>query len=340
MKTSGVVAATAMFAFGAAFTAAQTLPKELGKVEVRKAGVNLVNENGKIFRFPWHVAEADYNRIETKEFWAAIVCPEGTKAACVGQYRNIEWCEWRGDAIYQISSTGVDFIDLGRHPVTPGRGKVHVRWWLHEEEAKDTDLRFRMGRYYVFCLDREPRETWKNLAKEPACDMDTELDHVIGVIEVRPMFDDAGHEPSEAVHLEPTTLKSFREERLSGLTKTYELEQGVERGEDGQLSLVDGEGRRASADSATLQKLLYAVNTAGWVRAEKEHTYDTAPAVTRTLITWMDRDGKARQAAIGYDMGGWFMKTNGGFYHAYYPYLLNEVGSEIEAKLKEGAKGK
>jgi hypothetical protein len=341
MKTSAVMAATVVFAFGAAFAVGPTLPKESGKVELRKAGVKVVDAPGKTCRFPWYVADVDYNRIETKEFWASIICPEGTRAACVGRYGDIHWCEFHDGGSSMMMSTGLDFIDLGRHPVAPGHGKVHVRWWLHTEEAKGGDEpRFRMDRYYVFCLDREPQQTWTNLAKEPACDMDTELDHVIGIIEVRPTFDEVGHEPSEAMHLEPGTLKSFREERLNGLPKTYELEYGVERGGDGLLSFVNGTGRRVPADPATMKKLVYAMNTSGWTKAEKDHTYENAPAVTRTLIDWTDRNGKARKAAIGYDTGGWFMETDGRFYQAYYPNLLYEVKSEIEAKLKEGVEGK
>ncbi len=317
---------------------------------------------GKEKRVAWYRVDVDYNEMcsEQKElvrvvkpdgsvtayrplnWWDRIVTPEGTVTAYVGHYgrRAIRGFFDDGQTHADWTASGVSFALGDGHPVKPGEGKVRVAHWLFEEKARDDGMMFQENRYYIFCLDRQPVARGKNLGGEPACEMSTEFDHVIAIIEIWPTFDESGHEPSEALHLEPGTLKSFREEGLNGLTKTYELEYGVERGGDGRLSFVNGEGRRAPADAATLQKLLYAMNTAGWVKTEKEHAYKNSPAVSRTFVEWTDRDGKARRAAIGYDQGGWFMTTEGRFYRAYHPYLLYEVGSEIETKLKEGAGGK
>jgi len=342
-----------------------TPPKEPGKsvvlkpLALQKLGVREFDVGRKGCKIPWYRVDVDYNEIISgrKDFvrvvkpdgsvtayrppswWDRVVAPEGTVTTHVGRYGPIRLFSNHAGVHADWTTWGVDFRLGDRHPVKPGKGKVHVAWWLFTEKPRDDGMMFEEDRYYVFCLDRQPVERGKNLGGEPACQMSDELDHLIGIIEVRPTFHYATYPRSEALFLTPETLRSFRDFRLNGLTKKYELDYGVVRGEAGRLWFVGPEEQRVAAKAETLQKLLYAVNTCSWRKHDREHKYEISPRVAQWEIEYVDAEGKRKRVAIGYDEGGWHLVGPGPtYYSTYYPRLLYDVETEIEAACKAGSK--
>jgi hypothetical protein len=173
---------------------AHSLPADYGEPAAaptlvpEEIGVRRIALGDKTHNIRWYRIRADDNAIRSGSFWPRIGCPTGTVAAYVGRYQRNEWCEWHADGNTrdQMSAWGVSFVMPAACRVAPGPGPVNIRWWLFEEKGDGVDLAFRDGRYYVFCLDRQPVATWTHAANRASCDLDTELEHVIGVIEIQP----------------------------------------------------------------------------------------------------------------------------------------------------------
>jgi len=283
---------------------------------------------------------ADYSAISTTEFWKRLHSVPGTKAAYVGYYHKIRWCEWFNDRTSaQMSAQGVDFLVRDGFRVNPGPGQVYVRRWLFEEQGRNEVMVFKDGRYYVFCLDRQPVERWRSLAKEPGCDMDTELEHVTGIIEIEPTFESEKRSSSSPLHLTGDSLLLFREERYGGPAAGYEQEYAVVRSKDGIFQCENrGEGS-APASPETVQKLLYALNTCEWTRHDELHAFTISPPVTRTVLEYKDTAGQTRTVIVSYDNGGWHTdRFKSAYWSTIYPQLLFEVQEDIRASREAGTK--
>ncbi len=223
--------------------------------------------------------------------------------------------------------------------VTPGPGAVRVRWWLYEEQTPNNAMAFRDGRYYVFCLDHQPVQQWVNQAEEPSCDMDSELPHVVAIIEIHPTFDFGLRPSSPALYLTQDSLLAYREERYRNLSSSYELEYAVTRAEGDRFECQTPEGHR-TAGPEVIQKLLYALNTCTWQPQKRPHRFED-PAVARTLIAYLDDKGTRKTAIVEYDGGGWHLQyPDKKYYSTIFPYLLYEVEHDIVTACSQGSTDK
>ena len=298
----------------------------------KKLGVRSIAARGKQYKIPWYRVRADYNSIKTADFWKKLRSPQGTKTAYVGQYGKIRWCEWfDGETHAQRCAQGVDFLGDSRFRVDPGPGRVYLRRWLFDEQRRDEGMVFNDRRYYVFCLDSQPAEQWRTVDKRPGCDLDGELEHVIGIIEVQPTFELDERSSSPILHVTRESLLAFRSERHYAFPESaYEQEFAVVRAEDGTFRFESKGKKSAAAKLETVQKLLYAVNTCKWAKHGKPHVFEVSPPVTRTVLVYRDKQHQARKVTICYDMGGWYMDDfDSGHYSTVYPHLLFEVQDDI-----------
>jgi len=304
---------------------------------VEKLGVRNFALGEREYKIPWYRARADYNSIETAEFWKRLHCPPETKAAYVGYYHTIEWCEWFDDQKHaQVSAQGMDFLVRENFRVNPGPGKVYVRRWLFQEQRRDEGMVFKDKRYYVFLLDRQPVEQWRTVAKKPGCDMDTDLEHLIGIIEIQPTFEFDERSSSSPLYVTRDSLLVFRQER-HGCPAGYEQEYAVVRSKDGTFRCETQKAVSAPASPETVQKLLYAFNTCAWTRHNEPHTFEISPAVARTVLECKDKQGRARTVTISYDKGGWHTdRVESVYYSTGYPQLLFEVQEDIRASRGAG----
>jgi hypothetical protein len=304
------------------------LPLEPAPSGLEKVGVRSITILGQEYRIPWYKIRADYNFIETAAFWAEVPCPEGTKTTYVGLYGDIRWCEWGDFGEVLVSSVGVLFSVPDHFRVKPGPGEVNVRWWLHEER-RTNGMAFQDDRYYVFCLDRAPMEQWRNLANEPACDMDTELAHVIGIIAIEPTFDFTKHPHSEALYVTQDSLLSVVEEYSYG--NEYKQGLAVTRTGDTSFHLETSGEKTVTAPPEFVQRMLYALNTCSWRRENKLHKFEISPPVMRTLVTYKDKSGKTRKVTIEYDYGfSYLTQSDTDYYSTPHPYLWYEVQRQAQ----------
>jgi hypothetical protein len=291
-------------------------------------------------RIPWYRLDADYQATSTADFWKNVEAPAGTKTTYVGHYGEVRWCKWLDDKSHEIMrAKGLLFMVPDEYRVTPGPGAVRIRWWLYEEQTPSDATAFRDGRYYVFCLDRQPVKQWINLAEEPSCDMDSELPHVIAIMEIHPTFDFGPRPSSPALYLTRDSLLAYCEERYGNLSSSYKLEYAVTRKEDGSFELQTPQGRRA-AKPEVVQKLLYALNTCTWQPQQRPHRFED-PAVTRTLIAYLDDQGAHKTVIIEYDGGGWHLQyPEKKYYSTIFPYLLYEVENDIVTACSQDSRDK
>jgi len=310
---------------------------EATEYSAEKVGVRKIAHGGKACQIPWYRVRADYNSIETAEFWKKLRSVPGSKTAYTGRYHEMTWCEWFPDGTRgQLVGWGVDFLQpADSFRVAPGPGEVGIRRWLFEEQQRGQDMAFKgdlhQVRYYVFCLDREPVEQWRSLGDDPMCDLDAELEHVIGIIEIEPTFE-LGEPSSPAVlHVTQESLVTFRHER-HGVSRGYEQEYAVVRAQDGALRFEAQGLPSAPASPEVVQKLLYAINTCEWRKQSGLHAFAISPPVTRTIVAYRDKKGQSRKVTICYDMGGWFMERfDFTHYASAHPHLLFEVAAGIQA---------
>ena len=299
-----------------------------------RTGVRKFTIAGEQVEIPWWRVPADYNSIRTAEFWKKVRSLPGSRAVYVGRYCEMKWCELLNDgSTDNLAAWGVDFLigaEENRHRVEPGPGEVMIRRWQFEEQGQSPSMAFKDGRYYVFCCERDPVEQWRTASNKPACDLDTELDYVTDIIEIEPTFelDDSS---SSLLHVTPESLRAFRQERSSRGTG-YEQEIAIVRDRDGTFRCEAKDVARAAVKSEVIQKLLYAINTCKWTKQSEPQGGEVAPAVIRTVITFVDDDGELRRVVISYGQGGWYMKHfDSGHYSTTYPQLLFEVKADIRA---------
>jgi hypothetical protein len=301
-----------------------------------RLGTRPFTHRDKEYRIPWYKVRADYNSIRTPDLWKRIRSPQETKAAYVGYYHEIRWCEWLDDRTRnRLVAQGVDFLWNSDFSVHPGPGSVYVRRWLFEEKGNAEAMAFKDKNYYVFLLDRQPVEQWRSLANKPGCDLDTELEHVIGIIEIEPTFEFDERSSSSPFYVSRDSLLVFRYERhgFSG----YAQEYAVVRSKDGTLRSQAQGAETVPANPATVQKLLYALNTCEWRRRTEPHVFEIAPPVTRATLEYRDKLGQTRRVVISYDRGGWHTdRFESAYYFTTRPLLLFEVQEEIHAGREAG----
>lgn len=304
----------------------------------------------------WYRFEADYNSIRNDTVWPRVPCPAGTKAAHVGGYGKIRWCDFSEDgSSWMRSAMAVTFTLAERRPVGPGTGEVWIRHWLYEEQPRIDGLAFDQRRPYVFCFDRKPIADGQASTGEPLCQLWRELPHLIGIIAIVPTFDFTQHPKSDVLHLTTESLRSFRKERAvyrkSPDDEEYAQELALVRLDDGRFRLQTSRGRSVSAPPELVQKVLYALNTCPWQRQAEAHVTDPSVTkittsyedeagqvhrrttwvqrpVTRTFLGYVDDAGRLRTATIGYDWGLYMTDSQGDHYKTSYPLLLFEVLDE------------
>lgn len=296
---------------------------------VKLVGTRNFTVGDKTLGIPWYRLDADYHAISTAGFWNSVKAPAGTKTAYVGHYGDVEWCKWFDDQSHaMMRARGLEFIVPDEYRVTPGPGAVSIRWWLYEEQTQSDTMAFRDGRYYVFCLDREPLQQWLNAAKEPGCDMDTELQHSIAIIEIHPTFIFSSRPSSGALYLSRNNLLCYRQERYNGQSSSYDLEFAVLQKESNQFEFQIPQGH-FSAQPEVMQKLLYAVTTCTWQQQKQSHRFES-PAVVRTSVEYLDDKSARKTAIIEYDNGSWHLKyPEKKYYATVFPHLLYEVKKDI-----------
>jgi hypothetical protein len=239
-----------------------------------------------------------------------------------------------------MSSKGLCFIVPKEYRVAPGPGRVNVRQWLYQEQTTNNTMSFRDGLYYVFCLDREPIKQWLNGAQEPSCDMNSELQHVVSIIEINPTFHFNNLSGSSVLYLTRENLLVYREERYSYFSTSYELEYAVVRkGDNNNFECVTPKGS-SSASSSVIQKLLYALNSCSWQQQKGPHRFEK-PAVGRTLIEYLDSQGVRDKVVIEFDTGGWHLKhPKKMYYSTFFPDLLYAVENDIVTACAQGSQNR
>jgi hypothetical protein len=160
--------------------------------------------------------------------------------------------------------------------------------------------------------------------------LDTELDYVTDIIEIEPTFE-LEDSSSSLLHVTQESLRAFRQERHSQGTG-YEQEIAIVLDTDGTLRCEAKDLAGTAVKREMIQKLLYAINTCKWTKQSEPQGVEAAPAVIRTVITFLDDHGELRTVVISYDQGGWYMKHfDSGHYSTTYPQLLFEVKADIRA---------
>lgn len=284
-----------------------------------------------VFHIPWYRYFGNYNAISTKAFWQSVPLPDGVRASYVGYYRRLRWCEWINKRTHRLMrAKGVSFINISDYIVPPGPGSVKIRRWLYEETSKQMPARFKDERYYVFALDRPPQERWRNGANEPATDLDPELSHVMGIVEVQPTFDSPMKSKDTVLYLTADNLVRF--ENMRNYSSSSRMDFSVERISN-RFVVRTAKGDR-TASPETLEKLFSAINTLEWKAHPRSPHFDAAP-VAKTTITYQTSDAVEKTVVIEYRDGAWVLRNHDDkFYTTIHPRLLYEVQKDIELRFR------
>jgi hypothetical protein len=272
---------------------------------------------------PWYRVTADHNAIHEGAIWPRVGVPEGTRTAYVMRYDTWRHCvSFDGGARALLRMRGLHFVLADEFSVAPGEGAVHVRWWEYDETGDpEADMVFREDEYYVVCLDREPAEQWRNGRDEPACDLETELPHITGIVEVRPAYDLTGHSPSRLLPLTGDSITAWRTDRCT-----------VTREPDTHRFLVRATGGTPRPLPIELtQQLLYALHTCRWRLRTTPLRNPQAPST----IEYRDGAGERRTVRVVYDMGAWVAHPGGEApLTTTYPELMIRVNRRIRELLE------
>jgi len=192
----------------------------------------LINEENE-YDIQYYKVQADYHTIFTNSFWRKINCPEGTVNSYVGRYTEILHCDHIDNGEIMYTFRGIDFINLSDYKANPGPGEVKIRWF---KEYGQNNF-FINSKYYIFCFNRELKEEWRNLNKEPSCDIDNELGFLNAIIEIDPLFE-ISQKPTFPVTITKTNFLSYKEE--SRLGDKYLLQYKIDKAENNlSISIYD-----------------------------------------------------------------------------------------------------
>ncbi len=313
-------------------TCSITSAEESNKLLVKKVGDRQLVVHQRKFVFPWYHVKADHNEIVSNSVWRRIDAPPGTKTSYIARYGEIEWHEYQNDTRDTLICQGLDFAGAGdKRRIRRGPGPVFIRRWCHEERANEGEMRFRSDRHYIVCLDRIPEPTFTNMAKNPSCDLDTELGHVCGIIEVEHHYDWRSLPNWKHLPIDEKSLLSFDQFRHGYPSDGYNLEYAIRRTDSGSFDASTPDGSTLATDRI-VNLTLYALRSCEWQELKTPHRFRRSPPVTKSRLI-VDTARGQKEVNIAYDHGGWFMEFGGKQYVAAYPPLLFTVHSKIKSSI-------
>ncbi|WP_372369774.1 hypothetical protein [Candidatus Uabimicrobium sp. HlEnr_7] len=286
--------------------------------EYKKVGVLSFEDGEPTYHIPWYVAKVDYNAICTGEIFSKIICPQQTKCAYVGYYKEIEWCEHDGDNNYTIATDGISFLQNDNFIVSPGPSDVYLRWWFYSQQEGDK-MKFIKGRNYIFCLSRFPKEQWRTISNKPGCDLDRELPYVNAIIELEPTFDfTQQNKPKQPLFICQDNLLSFSSDEFL-----------VKRNKN--FFYIEVKGKTIIAPLLFLKKFFYAINACQWTKKKNPQKFNFSSTATVEYT----HNGKRKKTILKYVNGSWVMTMNGVQYMSDYLYLMYSLMSEVKGFFEE-----
>ena len=293
-------------------------------------------------QIPWYRVDLDYNFSRAAYFWKRIPVLSGTKAAYIARYCDVGYYDSFDDATeMEIRFKGFDFgliNDFGDECIVkPGPGTEEIHMWFYEDQEEGSTTSFResidngRGPFYIFCFDHQPGphpSDYNSMVYE----MEQELDHIVGIIEVTIKIDFSDWPISSPLKLTQENLLTFREESTDPAEP--ELIFGVQKKDVDSFEYLTPEGK-LPAKPEIIQKLLYAFNTCLiWKEIEEYPDFDEG-YTTRTLITYLDEKGEKKEAEILFHDQLYLKLLENKYYSTWYPDLLEEIEEEIEKEIDD-----
>ena len=317
-----------------------------------KVGIRTIEDGNETFSFPWYHVKADHNQIVKDKIWQRITAAAGSKTAYIGDYGTIELIEFSKDGGHSsMYTSGMRLFftrENARFKVAPGKevgpgeevaqskevgpGKVYIRHWYFDDSKTKGPMRFKSLEHdYVVCLDREPISTFKSYGGKPGCDLDTELSHVIGMIEVEHTYNWKDLPDWKVAPINDQSLI-----RLRVLRRRYDLPDiRFEKGESNKHEVANRDGVSVASDDV-FSRLLYALRSCQWRELNTPHKFSRWPTVTETQIVIATKTGQ-KTLKIFYDNGAWILNIGDKQYKTAHPLQLFEVQSMVDQLVEKAA---
>ena len=298
-----------------------------------KLGVRTIEDGKQKFLFPWYYAKADHNQFLSNKIWPRIAAVPGSKATYIGDYGMTELIEFSNEhGSLSTFEPGMQFYDSEKRRLKIGPGKVKIRHWYFDETKKDGPMRFKGRGYdYVVCLDREPESTFKFYGGDPGFNLNTELAHVIGIIELEHTYNWKELPDWKLAPINDQSLIRFRVVR-----RGFDLPDiRFEKGESNKHTVANRDGVAIAGDDV-LNRLLYGLRSCKWRELKTPHEFSRWPTVTETQIVLSSENGQ-KTLTILYDSGAWVLTIGDKQYKAFHPIQLFDVRSMIEKLVKKSA---
>lgn len=293
------------------------------KLPITKVGVREIKVGKSVHSFPWYHASADHFAIRSNKVWPRIEPLPGTKSMHIGHYGQMEEIDFSDAGHSQSWTLGVSLFGSERRGLRIEPGPVYIRRWYFEESLNEGPMRFQpKDRHYVFCMDRVAKGTFKTIDGKPGCDLSTELDHVIGVIEIEHTYDWSKLPNWKMASITKGSFVSIRTTRRS----TGRPDVSLTKKADGRHEIAVSEGAGFGGDEL-VNRLVYALRTCRWKELKAPYKYRVWPPVTKTKLV-ID-DGNEKVFELNYDSGAWLMEFEGKQYQTHHPMGVFAVQAMI-----------
>lgn len=277
-------------------------------------------ETEKIYGFDWYRVTVDHNQRVENKVWDRIKFPKGTVAAYAARYTTIEF-GYADNFDETYIAKGIDFLYQG-DIVQKDSSPVRIRRLFYEEPNLNAAIGFHRGQLHIICLDRKPISTFK-IQDRPYCDLDTELSHVIAVIEVNETYDWKSLKARPPFDFDLDCLVSFSRKRHGISGGAYNLEYAIRRDEKNKLVVVNRDGA-ARAPRELLDKFMYSIRSSRWVEQKSKPNIPANPLV-KTEFVYLDEHRRKHTIVLRFHDRSTNVEVDGRYYRVAFPNLLHNV---------------
>jgi len=287
--------------------------------------VREIELGNKAYSFPWYHVAVDHHQIWTNKAWSRIDPLPGSKSVHIGDYGLLEEIEFLDNGHSRAFLPGVSLYASDDRGLKVGPGAVYIRRWYFEETLKTGAMRFKgKGHNYLFCLDRVAKKTFETINGKPGTDLATELEHVIGIIEVEHTFDWNDLPDWEMATITKDSFVRFTAARQS--PKQFDL--AVTKKSNGQHEIAVSDGNGVGGDQI-IDRLVYALRTCQWKELKTKHKYSRWPPVVQSKL--VINDGVEKAFYMNYDNGAWVMDVDGKQFKTGHPLGIFDVQGMVRA---------